>query len=112
MSNCTKGGHTSVTAAWAHWRPCAKARESGISKRRPAKLVPEGIEGRVPFRGKVADVLYQLTGGLRASMGYVGAANLARLKQANLIRISDAGVRESHVHNVEITREPPNYQVE
>ena len=76
------------------------------------KLVPEGIEGRVPFRGKVADVLYQLTGGLRASMGYVGAANLARLKQANLIRISDAGVRESHVHNVEITREPPNYQVE
>ena len=76
------------------------------------KLVPEGIEGRVPFRGKVADVLYQLTGGLRASMGYVGAANLAHLRQANLIRISDAGVRESHVHNVEITREPPNYQVE
>lgn len=90
-------------------------REGGSERyfQRPTdKLVPEGVEGRVPFKGNAAEVLYQLVGGLRAAMGYVGAPNIAALKQATFIRITSAGVRESHVHNVEITREAPNYQVE
>jgi IMP dehydrogenase len=74
------------------------------------KLVPEGIEGQVPYTGSVAAVLHQLAGGLRAAMGYVGAANLAELhKKAEFVRISAAGLRESHVHDVTITRESPNY---
>ena len=78
----------------------------------PEKLVPEGVEGRVPYKGKVADVLYQLGGGLRAAMGYVGAPDLAALKKAKYLRISAAAARESHVHDVQITREAPNYQAE
>ncbi len=74
------------------------------------KLVPEGIEGQVPYKGPVATVLHQLTGGLRAAMGYVGAANLAEFhEKARFIRISAAGLRESHVHDVVVTRESPNY---
>jgi len=74
------------------------------------KLVPEGIEGRVPFKGPVANILHQLIGGLRASMGYVGAANLVEMRQkARFVKISSAGLRESHVHDVAITREAPNY---
>jgi IMP dehydrogenase len=74
------------------------------------KLVPEGIEGQVPYKGPVANVLHQLTGGLRAAMGYVGAKNLADLHaKAEFVRISGAGLRESHVHDVTITRESPNY---
>ena len=74
------------------------------------KLVPEGIEGQVPYKGPVAAVLHQLTGGLRAAMGYVGAPTLAELHaKAEFVRISSAGVRESHVHDVTITRESPNY---
>ena len=74
------------------------------------KLVPEGIEGQVPYKGPVATVLHQLTGGLRAAMGYVGAENLEAFhKKAEFIRISGAGLRESHVHDVSITRESPNY---
>jgi IMP dehydrogenase len=74
------------------------------------KLVPEGIEGRVPFKGPVEPILHQLVGGLRASMGYVGAANLAEFrKRARFVRLSAAGLRESHVHDVAITREAPNY---
>jgi IMP dehydrogenase len=74
------------------------------------KLVPEGIEGQVPYKGPVAAVLHQLTGGLRAAMGYVGAATIAELQEkAEFVRISGAGVRESHVHDVIITRESPNY---
>lgn len=76
------------------------------------KMVPEGIEGRVPFKGRAGDVLHQLVGGLRAAMGYVGAADIRALKKAKLVRITNAGMRESHVHDVEITREAPNYQVE
>jgi IMP dehydrogenase len=75
------------------------------------KLVPEGIEGQVPFKGEVATVLHQLVGGLRAAMGYTGAATIADLQQrAEFIRISGAGLRESHAHDVMITREAPNYQ--
>jgi IMP dehydrogenase len=74
------------------------------------KLVPEGIEGQVPFKGMVATVLHQLDGGLRAAMGYVGAASIAEFqKRAQFVRISGAGLRESHVHDVTITRESPNY---
>jgi len=75
-----------------------------------AKFVPEGIEGKVPYRGSLAGVLYQLLGGLRSGMGYVGAANIAELqKNARFVRISAAGLRESHVHDVIITKEAPNY---
>jgi IMP dehydrogenase len=74
------------------------------------KLVPEGIEGQVPYKGTVASVLHQLTGGLRATMGYVGAKTLGELHaKAEFVRISGAGLRESHVHDVTITRESPNY---
>jgi len=73
------------------------------------KLVPEGISGRVPFKGSVAEVLYQLVGGLRAGMGYCGAKNLEKLKSAKFVKITTAGVTESHPHDVSITREAPNY---
>ncbi len=74
------------------------------------KLVPEGIEGQVAYKGPVANVLHQLAGGLRAAMGYVGAADLSELREkARFIRITNAGLRESHVHDVTITRESPNY---
>jgi IMP dehydrogenase len=73
------------------------------------KLVPEGISGRVPYKGSVAEVLYQLVGGLRAGMGYCGAKNLDKLKSAKFVKITAAGVHESHPHDVTITREAPNY---
>ena len=73
------------------------------------KLVPEGISGRVPFKGKLSEILYQMIGGLRAGMGYCGAPNIDSLQQAEFIRITSAGVRESHPHDVTITREAPNY---
>jgi IMP dehydrogenase len=75
------------------------------------KLVPEGIEGQVPYKGPVSGVIHQLVGGLRAAMGYVGAINIPELqKRAQFIRITNAGLSESHVHDVMITREAPNYQ--
>ncbi|RDU69025.1 IMP dehydrogenase [Helicobacter cholecystus] len=74
------------------------------------KLVPEGIEGRVPYRGKIADVIHQLVGGLRSSMGYLGSADIPTLWQkAEFVEITSAGLRESHVHDVVITKEAPNY---
>ena len=73
------------------------------------KLVPEGISGRVPFKGSVAEILYQLVGGLKAGMGYCGAKNLEKLKSAKFVKITAAGVHESHPHDVSITREAPNY---
>ncbi|GAB5375841.1 MAG: IMP dehydrogenase [Acuticoccus sp.] len=74
------------------------------------KLVPEGIEGQVPFKGPVENVLHQLVGGLRSAMGYVGAANLAEMREkARFVRITNAGLAESHVHDVSIVRESPNY---
>ena len=80
---------------------------------RLAKLVPEGIEGRVPYKGTLAVMVYQLVGGLRSGMGYVGAGTIAELQQkARFVRISGAGLRESHVHDVIITREAPNYRLE
>jgi IMP dehydrogenase len=76
-----------------------------------SKLVPEGIEGKVPYRGPLSDVIYQLLGGLRSGMGYVGAATIEELREkARFVRISAAGLRESHVHDVIITKEAPNYR--
>jgi IMP dehydrogenase len=77
------------------------------------KLVPEGIEGRVPYRGSLNTIVYQLVGGLRSGMGYCGAADLGELRQkARFVRISQASLQESHVHDVIITREAPNYRIE
>ncbi|MFN8152885.1 MAG: IMP dehydrogenase [Bacteroidia bacterium] len=73
------------------------------------KLVPEGIVGRVPFKGTVAEEMYQLVGGLRASMGYCGARNIKELQKARFIRITSSGIRESHPHDVTVIREAPNY---
>ncbi len=76
----------------------------------PSKLVPEGIEGRVPYRGPVADVIYQMAGGLRSGMGYCGAADIGALQEdVEMVQITSAGLRESHPHDVTITREAPNY---
>jgi IMP dehydrogenase len=77
------------------------------------KLVPEGIEGRVPHKGSLAMVIHQLMGGLRAGMGYCGAPTIPELQRdAEIIRITHAGFRESHVHDVAITKEAPNYRTE
>jgi len=77
------------------------------------KLVPEGIEGRVPYKGPVGAILYQMCGGLRASMGYCGCANIEQMRERpQFVEISSAGMRESHVHDVQITKEAPNYQAE
>ena len=74
------------------------------------KLVPEGVEGRVPYRGKVGDVVHQLIGGLKSSMGYLGSKDIATLwEKAEFVEITSAGLRESHVHDVDITKEAPNY---
>jgi IMP dehydrogenase len=73
------------------------------------KLVPEGIEGRVPFRGPLSSVIHQLTGGLRAAMGYTGSPSIEALQQAQFVRITAAGLRESHPHDVAMTVEAPNY---
>ncbi|MFM7104384.1 MAG: IMP dehydrogenase, partial [Flavobacteriales bacterium] len=75
------------------------------------KLVPEGISGRVPFKGTVQEVMYQIVGGLRAGMGYCGASHLEALASATFMRITSAGVKESHPHDVMITREAPNYSL-
>ena len=74
------------------------------------KLVPEGVEGRVPFKGPLADTIYQMIGGLRAGMGYTGCANIDELQaKAQFVRITGAGLKESHPHDIQITKEAPNY---
>jgi IMP dehydrogenase len=81
--------------------------------RETQKLVPEGIEGRVPYKGPIAAVIHQMVGGLRASMGYTGCKDITELKtRAKFIRMTSAGFKESHVHDVTITREAPNYRAE
>ena len=75
------------------------------------KLVPEGIEGRIPYKGQVSNVLFQLTGGLRSGMGYTGSKNLTMLKKnAKFVRLTNSGINESHVHGVQVTKEAPNYR--
>src|SRR5690349_6468920 len=83
------------------------------SERNADKLVPEGVEGRVPYKGPVVNVIHQLMGGLRATMGYLGSATIGEMHaKAEFVEISSAGIRESHVHDVQITKEAPNYHVE
>jgi IMP dehydrogenase len=79
------------------------------AERENKKFVPEGIEGRVAYKGFLRETIYQFVGGLRAGMGYCGAATIADLQRANFVKITNAGMRESHAHDVEITREAPNY---
>ncbi|NBR28212.1 MAG: IMP dehydrogenase, partial [Betaproteobacteria bacterium] len=77
------------------------------------KLVPEGVEGRVPYKGGVVPLVHQLMGGLRASMGYTGCESIDELRRkAQFVEITHAGIRESHVHDVQITKEAPNYRIE
>jgi IMP dehydrogenase len=91
----------------------SKDRYGQESQREPQKLVPEGIEGRVPYKGPLANLITQLVGGLQAGMGYCGCTDIADMKErTRFIRISSAGLRESHVHDVFITKESPNYQIE
>ena len=93
----------------------AMAEGSGdrYSQESSGKLVPEGVEGRVPYKGKLGDLIHQLKGGIQAGMGYCGCAKIEELKEkTRFVRISSAGLREAHVHDVLITREAPNYQVE
>jgi IMP dehydrogenase len=75
------------------------------------KLVPEGIEGRVPYKGTVLNIVYQLLGGIRSSMGYTGCANIEEMRtKPEFVRVTGAGMTESHVHDVTITKEAPNYR--
>jgi IMP dehydrogenase len=79
----------------------------------PGKLVPEGIEGRVPYKGPIQAIIHQLMGGLRACMGYTGSKNIHELMHnASFVQITSASQRESHVHDVSITKQAPNYQVD
>jgi IMP dehydrogenase len=77
------------------------------------KLVPEGIEGRVPYKGPLSAVIHQLTGGMRAAMGYCGCPTIEAMRtQSQFVEITSAGIRESHVHDVQITKEAPNYRAD
>ena len=87
--------------------------ESSTGNPNADKLVPEGIEGRVPYKGSVVAIIYQMAGGLRASMGYCGCATIEEMREkAEFVQITTAGIRESHVHDVQITKEAPNYRAE
>jgi IMP dehydrogenase len=87
--------------------------EDSANNPNTAKLVPEGIEGQVPYKGSVVAIVFQMAGGLRASMHYCGCASIAEMhERAEFVEISAAGIRESHVHDVQITKEAPNYRME
>ena len=112
----TRAARTSPIAAWARLGAMARGSADRYFQqevRDTLKLVPEGIEGRVPYRGPVANIIHQLVGGLRAAMGYTGNADLRAMQTGcRFLRVSHAGWRESHVHDVAITREAPNYRNE
>ena len=109
----TRAAPSRAIAAWvrsARWR---KAVRTAMRRKPAAKLVPEGIEGRVPYKGPLAELVFQLVGGLRAGMGYCGCATIKELQEkARFLRVTSAGLRESHVHDVIITKEAPNYRLE
>ncbi|HRE92430.1 MAG TPA: IMP dehydrogenase, partial [Myxococcota bacterium] len=89
----------------------ARDRYFQADQKAPEKLVPEGVEGAVPFRGAISEFVHQLSGGLRAGMGYVGAADIEALRHYDrFVRITPAGLGESHVHNLSLTAEAPNYR--
>ena len=94
---------------WKRWRTVRRIVISRAVTADVKKLVPEGIAARVPYKGTLYEVIYQLVGGLRAGMGYCGAANIEQLHDAKFTRITNAGVLESHPHDVAITSEAPNY---
>ena len=105
-----------VPRAWARWAPCSPAGRASATSRTPRrtleKLVPEGIEGRVPYKGALSALVYQLVGGLRAGMGYCGCRTSRSCAPGRFVRLTNAGLRESHVHDVIITKEAPNYRIE
>ena len=77
------------------------------------KLVPEGVEGRVPYKGPLHNIIFQLMGGVRSCMGYLGASNISTMhRSASFVQVTQAGMRESHVHDVSVTKQAPNYQVD
>jgi IMP dehydrogenase len=91
----------------------AQGSSDRYSQESQSKLVPEGIEARVPHKGQLSELVYQLVGGLKSGMGYCGCRTIAELQErATFLRVSSAGLRESHVHDVIITKEAPNYRVE
>jgi IMP dehydrogenase len=91
----------------------SKDRYGQADVKNSSKLVPEGVEGRVPYRGSLGDFVYQLVGGLRAGMGYCGTKNIDALrKHARFVRVSAASMAESHPHDITITKESPNYTVD
>jgi IMP dehydrogenase len=112
-----QGRSTRATAAWARWVPCSRAAadryfQESTGNPNADKLVPEGIEGRVPYKGSVVAIIYQMCGGLRASMGYCGCADREMHTARSSSRSRPAGMRESHVHDVQITKEAPNYHID
>ena len=113
-----RAARTRAIAAWARWARCSRARadryfQDSEGEGDAEKLVPEGIEGRVPYKGPIVAVIHQLMGGVRAAMGYCGCATIDALRtRAEFVEITSAGIRESHVHDVQITKEAPNYRVE
>ena len=89
----------------------SKDRYNQEEEKKASKLVPEGIEGRVPYKGTMKTILHQLLGGLKSSMGYVGCKNINKMKTGTtFIKISTSAKQESHIHDVDIVKEPPNYQ--
>ncbi len=112
-SSCSRVAATRAIAAWVRWVRWRRVPRIAIWDASDAdKLVPEGIEGRVPVRGPLSGVIHQLIGGLRATMGYVGCATIDEMRsKPKFVVITGAGQRESHVHDVQITKEPPNYRM-
>jgi IMP dehydrogenase len=97
----------------SHERYRQQSSRQGSQERGTQKFVPEGVEGRVPFKGNLSSFAYQLVGGLRAGMGYCGTKNIDELRtKARFIKVSAASVRESHPHDIAITQESPNYSTE
>ena len=109
LSSCIREENTRFTAAWVLlqlWRPAAK---TALAK----KLVPEGVEGRVAYKGNVEDTVFQLVGGIRSGMGYCGCPTIEDLKEkSKFVKISAAALRESHPHDIHITKEAPNYSID
>lgn len=95
------------------YRSYGKRKQGSLLKADAKKLVPEGVEGRVAYKGTVEDTVFQLMGGLRAGMGYCGTANIEALKEnGQFVKISAASLKESHPHDIHITKEAPNYSVD
>ena len=111
-TSCTRAASSRCTAAWAAWAPWARAAATGTSRASRRSSSPEGVEGRVPYKGPLADTIFQMVGGLRSGMGYTGCATIQELHdKAQFVRITNAGLKESHPHDIQITKEAPNYSM-